>query len=76
MFHSDANGATQLIADHLAPTANSRSFDYDLDGLRATRPNSRAPDPWLLPSVDALDLFGYWKIGDSVLDATFGHGSI
>jgi len=63
---SDRRGVPALVANHFAPLAASGVY-ASANGLSNWRTRrivrKRAPD--------ALDYFGYWKLGDGLLDAAF-----
>ena len=70
VLHSDSRATPALKADHVAPSAYSRAFDYD-PTARASLVLPPRSDPWTSSGIDALDLYGYWKLADALLDATF-----
>ncbi len=76
-MRSDSRSHPALVADHFAPLGVADGFppahitggDMELSGgpLREYF-RERRQDRYAL---DALDYFGFWKIGDSLLDATY-----
>lgn len=76
-MQSERRSQPELIANHFAPLAVADGFP--------PRPiiggDANVPGGWLQDrlrelrqnryEVDALDYFGFWKIGDALLDATF-----
>lgn len=76
-MRSDRRSRPDLIADHFAPLAVTEGFPPKpiIGG------DARVPGGWLQDrlreyrqnryDINALEYFGFWKIGDALLDATF-----
>lgn len=76
-MRSERRSRPALVADHFAPLGVARDFppanivggEMDMPGgpLRDWR-RERRQNRY---DLDALDYFGFWKVGDALLDATF-----
>jgi pimeloyl-ACP methyl ester carboxylesterase len=73
ILKSDTRRGHALKADHMAPTAYSRFLEYD-PSIRVSTVLASRPVPWCMTSVNQLDIEGYWKLADIVLDVTFSRG--
>lgn len=76
-MRSERRSRPSLVADHFAPLGVARDFppeaivggDMDMPGGPLREWNrERRQNRY---DLDALDYFGFWKIGDALLDATF-----
>ena len=74
IFHSDHNEAWAVTAGHGAPGAPDPRYDFGDDGAKVV--GSIGPGEWPAKSksMNNLDIYGYWKLLDSLVDATI-HGS-
>lgn len=77
-IRSDDRGPTPLVADHLSPLAVDPTFPPDSSGSAAKRTRwgrrkwqIRGQLPQVDAPPDALDFYGYWKLLDGLLDASF-----
>ena len=78
---TDDRGSPPLIANHRAPTAPDRYYDNgegDLTARRSGQTSAGTPidgqtsrESSRIPSVDALDYYGTWKLFDALCDAAF-----
>ncbi len=63
LYRTDRRGPVAMVADHVAPTAASSDLDSGEGPLR--------PLQMRLARVDLLDRFGFWRLADLTLDASF-----
>lgn len=76
---SDERGRPGLIAGHRAPTAPDPDYDNGEGDLTARRSASQAGSPAngaarvdsRIPTTDAIDYYGLWKLFDALCDAAF-----
>jgi acetyl esterase/lipase len=71
---SDDRGMPGLFASHRAPTAPDESYDNGegdmMDRVQGSGGQTRSDGP-IVPSVNALDFYGLWKLFDGLCDAAF-----
>lgn len=63
LYRTDRRGPVPLVADHFAPTAGSRRLDTGEGPIRQMQFGNA--------SVDLLDRYGFWRLTDLTLDASF-----
>jgi hypothetical protein len=72
---SDERGRPGLIAGHRAPTAPDKEYDNGESDLTAPGGGSRADGQARvdsrIPTINALDYYGLWKLFDGLCDAAF-----
>ena len=72
---SDERGRPGLIAGHRAPTAPDQDYDNGEGDLTSPRGGSRTDGQGRvdsrIPTIDALDYYGLWKLFDGLCDAAF-----
>lgn len=70
---TDERGRPALFASHRAPTAPDESYNNGEGDLmdRAQGGGQTRPDAPIVPSVNAIDFYGLWKLFDGLCDAAF-----
>lgn len=69
VLQNDTHGPSSLKADHLAPSAYSKYLDFDVKTRVSSILAAKRPKPWATPGINALDVFGFWKLADGVIDS-------
>ncbi len=72
LIHSDRSVSPAILASHDAPGAPDDRYDFGNDGLKTPTHIPASPAfPPASASINALDHYVYWKLGDALLDLAF-----